>query len=175
MLEVGAQELEHGQQRHGFAVCLAGDLVDRHALRPPALCELVAEAALSDARLAHDADHLTLAGECLLQGALERMQLLGAPDEAREAARAGDVEPPARRADAGQLVDPQRPTGALDLELAQIGQREVALYERRRVLAEVHPVGGGELLHALREADGMADRGVLHAEVLADRPHDHLA
>jgi hypothetical protein len=43
------------------------------------------------------------------------------------------------------------------------------------VLAEIGLAGLGELLHALREADGVAERGVLHAEVLADRPHHHLA
>ena len=70
-----------------------------------ALGELVAEAALADAGLADDADHLPLAGERLLQGALEHPQLLVAADEPREAARARDVEPPAGGADAGQLVD----------------------------------------------------------------------
>ena len=72
-------------------------------------------------------------------------------------------------------MDAQRPAGALDLELAQVGEREVALDERRRVLGEVGLAGLGELLHALRQADRVADRGVVHGQVLADRAHDHLA
>ena len=67
---------------------LAGDVIDGCAPRPSALCELVAEAALADARLADDPDHLPLAAERPLQGALEHPQLLVAPDEAREATRA---------------------------------------------------------------------------------------
>ena len=45
----------------------------------------------------------------LLAGALEHRHLLVAADEPREAARPRDVEAPARGADAGQLVDAQRP------------------------------------------------------------------
>src|SRR5207245_11751706 len=136
----------------GLGVRLAGDVVHRCAFRPLALGELVAEAALADAGLAHDPDHLPLAGERPLQGALEDSQLLVATDEAREATPALDVEPSTGCADAGRLVHAQRTACAPDLELAQIGEREVALDQRRRVLGEVDAVGGGELLPALREA-----------------------
>ena len=67
---------------------LAGGVVDGDPLRPAAPRELVAEAALADAGLADDPDHLRLAGEGLLQGALEHPQLVVAADEPREAARA---------------------------------------------------------------------------------------
>src|SRR2546428_2361088 len=43
---------------------------------PPLSRSLVAEAALADPRLADDPDHLALAGERLLEGALEHPQLL---------------------------------------------------------------------------------------------------
>jgi hypothetical protein len=117
-LEVGAHQLEHGQQRDGLGVRLAGDVIDGRALRPVTLHELVTEAALAHPGLAHDPDHLPLAGERLLQGALQHALLLVAPDEAREAAGALDVQAAARRAHAGQLMDAQRTARALDLELA---------------------------------------------------------
>jgi hypothetical protein len=170
-LEIRAQELEYGQQRDRLRVRLACHVVEGDVLRLAALHELVAEAALADAGLADDPDHVRLPRERLLQ----RMQFLVAADEVREAARARHVEPPAGSADAGQLVHPQCPAAALDLELAKVGEREVALHERRRVIAEIDPVGRGELLHALREAHRVADRRVGHREVLADRPDHHLA
>src|SRR6266566_3019426 len=77
---------------------------------------------------------LPLAGEGVLQRALQRRQLLIAPDEAREPARAPDVQASAGRAHAAQLIHPHRAAGALELKLAQIAEREVALRERRRVL-----------------------------------------
>ena len=108
---------------------LAARVVDGSAFRPPALRELVAEAALADARLADDPDHLRLPFLGLLEGVFEDLHLLVAADEPREAARLGDVEAAASRADPGQLVDPQRAARALDLELAEIGERQVALHE----------------------------------------------
>ena len=73
---------------------------------PPAarpLGELVAEAALADARLGDDPDHGALAGLGPLQRRLQHGHLLAAADEAGEAALAREVEPRARRADPGQL------------------------------------------------------------------------
>ena len=69
----------------------------------------------------------------------------------------------------------QRSAHSVDLELAQIGKLEVTLNERGGVVREVDRSRLGELLRALREADGVADRGVGHGQVLADRPHDDLA
>ena len=86
----------------------AARLVDGHAARPAAPRELVAQAALADAGLAHDPDHLRPAGDGLLERRLEHPHLVVAADEAREAARARDVERvrgPRRRR---QLVDAQR-------------------------------------------------------------------
>ena len=55
--EVGAQHLQHRQERDRLAVRLSLRLVDLDAARPAALGELVAEAALADARVGDDADH----------------------------------------------------------------------------------------------------------------------
>ena len=52
---------------------------------------------------------------------------------------------------------------------------EVAGHQRRRLRREVAGVGLGELLHALRQADGVALRRVVHAEIVADRADDDLA
>ena len=88
-LEVRAQELEHGQERDGLGVRLAGDVVDGHRPSPAALRELVAETALADAGLADDPDHLPAGRRSACSRALSSTpSSLVAPDEAREAARA---------------------------------------------------------------------------------------
>src|SRR5687768_11348167 len=149
---------------------LAREVAYGDALRQAPLRELMAEAALAHARLADDPDHVPLSGERLL----ERPQLLVAPYEAREAARAGHVESPAGRADAGQLVDVHDAGGALHLELAEVAECEMAVHQRRGVLSQIDPVGRGQLLHPLRQTHGVTDRGVSHREVLADRSDHHL-
>ena len=98
-----------------------------------------------------------------------------APDEAREAARAREVEPRARRADAGQLEDADRLAGALDLELAEVLEVEEAGGELGGVLGQVGLARLGQRLHPLRQPDGVADRRVVAVAARADRPGDHLA
>ena len=61
-----------------------------------------------------------------LEGLLEDVHLPVAADEAGEAALAREVEPRARLADPGELEDPDRPAGALDLELAEVLELEEA-------------------------------------------------
>src|SRR5436190_20531767 len=72
-------------------------------------------------------------------------------------------------------MDAQWPPRALYLELAQVGEREIALREGASAFSEVGLARLGELLHALCQAHRVADRGVVHGQVLADRAHDHLA
>ena len=154
---------------------LARDVQDRRPGRSPALQELVAEPALPDPGLAHDPDHLPVAGERPLAGPLQRAQLVLAADEAREAARPRGVEPSPPRAEAGELMHAQRPAHALDLQLAEVPQGHLAGHERRRALGEVDRARGGELLHPLRQPHRVPERGPRGAAVLADRADDDLA
>ena len=167
-VEVAAHQVHHRHQRNRLGMGETAGVVDGHPLRPPALGELVAEAALPDPRLADDPDHPRLPRPRLLEGLLEDLHLVGAADESCEAARLGDVEPASRRSDPGQLVHAQGAARAPDIELAEIGERQVPLDERSGVLGQVGLAGLGELLHPLGEADRVTDRGVLHPEVLAD-------
>ena len=143
--------------------------------RPAALGELVAESALADPRLGYDADDLAATGECSPERRLEHRLLLVAADEAREPARAGDVERRSQGADTLQLVDAKRRGDALHGELSQVPETEQARDEAGRVLREVDSPGFGELLHARREPHGVAVSRIVHAEVVADLADHHLA
>ena len=61
---------------------------------------------------------------------------------------------------------------ALDLGASQVLQPEVALDEPRRVLGETDVPRFGQRLHALRQADRVPLRRVVHAQIVAD-PADH--
>src|SRR5690242_9676703 len=98
--------------------------VDLDPLRPAALDELGGQAALAEAGFGRDPDDCALSRLCRLEPLLEHRQLLLAADEPGEAAFAGEVEPRARRADPLELIDPDRPARALDLELAEVVEVE---------------------------------------------------
>ena len=79
-------------ERDGRAVREAVRLANGHTAVANPLAEFEAQAALSDAGLAHDADNLSVPAQALREGALEALEFVSAPDEGREAARACDVE-----------------------------------------------------------------------------------
>ena len=83
-----AQQLQHGQQRDRLAVRDPVPFVHGNTPGARALRELPAEAALADPGLRDDPEHLALPGNGAAERRLERSELVGTPDEAREAARA---------------------------------------------------------------------------------------
>ena len=170
--EVGAQHLQHRHEGDRAPVRLGLALEDLDAALAAAFGELVAEAALADARLGDDADRGALAALGPLERRFEHRHLLVAADEAGEAALAREVEPRARGADPGQLEDADRLAGALDLEVAEVLQLHEAVGQLGGALGQVGLAGLGQRLHPLRQADRVADRGVA---ALADLGGDHLA
>ncbi len=104
-----------------------GGLVGHQAARPAALQEFVAQATLAQSRFADDADDLAVAFARPRQCRLQHLHLVTAADEAREAAAARDVHARVHQAEPLKLVHVYLVVRALDLHLAQIGEREVAL------------------------------------------------
>ncbi len=74
-----------------------------------------------------------------------------------------------------QLVYVHRLGGAVDPELAEVFEVEVAAYQRRRGVGQVAGIGRRERLHALRETDRVPLRRVVHAQVVADLADHHVA
>ena len=161
--EVVAKYFQDGQQRDHLAVGRTVRLVDGDAARPAVLDELEAQPTLPDAGFGDDTDDPAAPFEGAVERRLQHCQLVGAADEARKPAGPGPVEPAAQRADTGELVDGHGSADALQIEGAEVAQLEVPLDQARRVLREIGAVRGGALLHALRQADGVALGGVVHA------------
>ena len=173
--EVPAHHLQDRQERDRLAVRLGLGLVDLDPTRPAAFRELVTKAALADAGFGDHTDHTPAPRLGALQRLLEGLHLLGPADELTKPPFAREVQPGSRRARPDQLEDLDRAAGSLDLELAEILQLQVARREACGVLREVGLAGLRQSLHALRQADGVADRRVLGLMVLTDRAGDHLA
>ena len=111
--EVAAQELQHGKEGERAAVGESVRLEDLDPGRAHALDELVAQPALADAGFTDDADDLSTPGFGRLERLFEHRDLLAASDEARQPARARDVEALAgarpRRSAGGRGPAPERP------------------------------------------------------------------
>jgi len=139
------------------------------------LGELVAQAAFAGPRLGHDADDLSVAGAGARQRSLQDVHLGVAPDETRQTAGSCHIEAGAQCAHALELEDADRLGGALDLRRAEIAQCDIASDALGGCLAHADRVGRRHLLHALRQTDGVPLRGVVHAQIVADLAHYHLA
>ena len=155
---VAPHQLDHRQVGEAAAVRRAAGVEHERPLARDAL-QLVEEAGLADTGLAHDRDarvprRAIASGERLL----ERRELARASDEARQAARSAALEGAAQRADAEQLVEAYRVRSALHARGAERLEVEEAGRERVGPLADDDAAGVGEALHALRQADRMADR-----------------
>src|SRR5205085_6130265 len=140
--------------------------------RTAALGELVAQTALARSRLGNETYDLRASRLCFGKSFLERPHVLVATDEARKAARARDVEAGARRAGADETMHADRFAHALDAKHAEVFELDVARHQCGGRSREIAGVGRRKAFHALGEADGVALRGVLHAQVVADRA-DH--
>ena len=146
--------------------------VDVHAAGAAAFEELEAQAALAGARLGDHADHLPVARGRLREASSSVRRSAARPTK-RERPRAREMSKRVRAAPMPvEPVDAHRLGDALDAELAEILEREVAADQRRGRRGQVAGVGRGERFHALREADRVALRRVVHAQVVAD-PADH--
>ena len=148
-------------------------MVEHHAAG--ALHELVTEAALSRARLRGNQDDCRSTGLRLAQSPLEPSELALAADEAREAARPGALEAAPDLARAPQLEHPHGNACALETLLPTVEEVEEARREARGLLGHRDAARWRQLQHPGGEPDDVTLRGVVHAQVVADSPHDDLA
>ena len=148
---------------------------DQPGAHPGAVGELVEQPRLADARLAHERDYLALAGRGQLARPIERRQFVPRPTKG--------VRP--RPADACRRVraapTPTRSNASIGCDRPFTGTcpsvRRSTKPSARPAVAAVSLIVPGLASCSIRLArcDGRADRVVVHAEVVADRAHQHLA
>ncbi len=149
---------------------------DGQPLSDAARDELVHQAALADARVADDPDCPPVAGERVLECHVQRGALGVAADKRRQAARGRHrVQARLRRAPPDQLQHALASLRALDDELAELAQEELAVDERSGRRADRRGPGRGQRLDPLAERGRVPDRDEVHVDVVADRADDDLA
>ena len=107
---------------------------------------------------------------------LERLHLALAPDELRQPAPRRALQPRAQRPEPGHLVNIDRLADAFDLGRPQRLEREIALDQLARLLADCDRAGRRERLHPRGEIGRMPDRRVFGLSAAGrDRAHHHFA
>src|SRR5262249_45072787 len=171
--EVLAKLVHDRQQRVGLAERDAAALEPRRRLarRRQSPVEFEQQPRLADARLAGDEHDLPAPLANPIEALHERGELLIAPDQRGEAALALDVEPSLPAPGAHDLERMDRRV-ALYRQLAQVECLEVSRDQPMRRGAGQHAARLRALLQARGDVGRVADGRVVHAEIVADFPHD---
>ncbi len=137
--------------------------------------ELVEQARLAHACLAHERHHLPVPGTGALQDVAQLVDFGVAADEAREPPRRGCLESGPRRPRSHELVDLDLLPQPFDGRRAKRVDLHVPLAKPEGVSRDERGARARQLLHAGRQVRGLAHRGVVHVEVAPDGAHDDLA
>src|SRR5262252_3249024 len=136
--------------------------------------ELVHKARLTDAGLADNRNHLAPAFDGKLVRPPELLELSSASHKSREAAAGRCVEAGRRGAYSGDFKHLERLGETLHRHGPQGAHRHEALDEVQGSWGHDDGPREGELLHARGEMGGLADGGVVHAQITADRAYDDV-
>ncbi len=151
------------------------DLVHRDPARADALDELEAQPTFTNSGFTDHADDLPVRSDRAGEDPVEPGELNVPSDQPGQAPRARGFEPRASGPDPAQLDDADRRRHPLYRLKTGVFEHEEPLDEPSRRLGEQYGARGRQLLHARREADRVALGRVVHAQIVADLPDDHLA
>ena len=137
--------------------------------------ELVREAELADAGLAHDGDDRAVAPCGPVADPAQVLDLGVAAAEAREAAKRRGLQARPGLTRSRQLEDLDRVREALHWDGPERPDLDVALGQPHGLARQAHRPRRRQLLHAGRQVRGLAHGRVVHPEIAADRAHHDLA
>jgi hypothetical protein len=136
--------------------------------------ELVREAGLADAGLAHDGDDLAVAPCCPVQDPAQVLDLGVPADEAREAAKRRSLQARPGPTRSRQLEDLDQVREALHRDGSERPDLDVALGQPHGGARQPHRPRRRELFQTCRQMGRLADGRVVQVEVTADRAHHDL-
>ncbi len=105
----------------------------------------------------------------------ELLDLHVASDKTSQASRRRGLQPRAHRSRAGDLIDLDRSAHPLDVDRPHGRDLDIALGQTQRFGRHQDRARSRQLLHPGRQVRRLPDRGVIHAEIAADRPHNNFA
>ncbi len=133
--------------------------------------ELIRQPGLAQARVAGQADDLALAVDRDLQCPPQLSQLMVAAGKRAQLVTGGDAGGPGAQAGHPQWVD----RAFLDLDRRDLLECEVAAHQVGGLLAQQHRARLRRGLQPGGQHRGVTERGVVHPQVVADRPHHDQA
>ena len=136
--------------------------------------KLIDQAGFAHARLPHQCHDLALTGPSLGQRPLHDVQLGLPPHEGREPARRRGLEAVPQRTRPHQVKDLHRLREPLDGDRPQGSDPDQALHQAQGRYGQADRPRGCELFHARRQVGGLPNGGVVHVQVVANRPDDDL-
>ena len=169
------EQLDDREIRRGLAVGDRGTLQHPPALRLVGMDDLIDQARLAHARFPDQRHHLAMAGASLGEGVLYGRQLLVPADKPRQAPHHPRLKAAAQGARPDQFIDLHRLRQSLDRDGPQRGDAHQALDQPQRVGGDERCAWPRQLFHTCRQMGRLAHRGVIHMQIIADRPHYHLA
>src|SRR5262245_57405312 len=173
--EVALAELDDRQKGAGLAVRHRARFEHETILGPMRMDELADQSRFPDSWLADDGDHLSLSRPRLVEALTEVVELPAPPDETGETACRRRLTARVRRRCSDQLEDVYGVGQSLHRDRPNRNNLDETLGEPEGIPGESRGARGRELLHPRGEVGGLAHRSVVHAEIAADRAHDHLA
>ena len=103
---------------------------------------------------------------------MKQLQLPLASDQRSQSALGAELEAGSRRSPAGHPIGDDRVGAPLDVHLPERLAPDIALRQALGGLGDHDGPGLGEGLHPSRQVGGVADRGVVHPEVITDPADD---
>ena len=166
--EIGLQEIDDRKIAGGPAIGGSAGLEDPAPRDTVGASQLVEEAGLAHARLAHDGRDLAVTAPHPFERSVELLHLCIAPDEAAQAAQGGGVKPCSHLACSDHVEDLDGGVEALDRHGAEGLDLHEVLGQAEGFLGDPDGARGSELLHAGGQMGGLANGRVVHPEVRAD-------
>ena len=172
--EIALEEIDHRQIGRRLTVRDRAGLEDEPAVDAGRVGDFPDQARLAHAGFPDHRHHLPMAAAGAAQRLAELVQLARAPHEAGQAARRRRVQPRAQGPGPPQLVDRDRLLQPLHRHRPQGVDLDVALHQPQGLAGQQGGPWSGELFHARRQMRRLPHRRVVHVQIIADRPHDHL-
>ena len=166
--EIGLQEIDDGEIAGGPAIGGSAGLEDPTPGDTVGVGQLVEEAGLAHARLAHDGHDLAVTAPRPVECRAELLHLGIAPDEAAQAAKGGGLKPCSHLARSDHLEDLDGGIEAMDRHGAERLDLHEVLGEAEGLAGDPDGARGRELLHAGGQVGGLPDGRVVHAEVASE-------
>ena len=175
-MDIALEQVDNREVGRGLAVGHRGTLQHPPALRVVGVDKLIDQAGLPHPGLPDEGHDLAVAGSARSSAWRRAASSVLPPDKARQPPRRRGLQAPPERT---RPRPAQRPPPAPAAPSPGTGPSGVTCTNpstsRRVGGREQDAARGGELFHARRQVRGLADRRVVHVQVIANGAHHHLA